>query len=170
MTLTSRVKLELSADLSSALDLTTASAPLKKIFQTLLAHGTTAGKADRIWHDERTLAASATEDLDLAGAALLDPFGAAVVFARIKALVVYAAPGNTNNVVIGAASSNPWATLLGTTHTLTLRPGTTLAVFAGPADATGYAVTAGTGDLLKVANSAAGTGVTYQMAVLGCSA
>ena len=33
--------------------------------------------------------------------------------------------------------------------------------------AAGYAVTAGTGDILKVANSGAGTGVTYDIVIVG---
>lgn len=33
--------------------------------------------------------------------------------------------------------------------------------------ATGYAVTAGTADQLKVANSGAGTGVTYDIVIVG---
>jgi len=40
---------------------------------------------------------------------------------------------------------------------------------AGAADATTYAVTAGTGDLLKVANSAGGTSVTYDIVIIGSS-
>lgn len=134
-----------------------------------LRTGTAAGQADKLWFDERTLAASATEDLDLAGV-LVDEFGATVTLARIKGLVVAAAAGNTNNVVVGAAAANPWAALLGATGTVTVRPGACVAACVSEGDATGYAVTAGTGDLLKVANSAGGTSVTYQIIVIGASA
>lgn len=134
-----------------------------------LASGTAAGQADRVWSDTRTLAASANEDLDLAGA-LADAFAVAAVFVRVKGIYIAAAAANTNNVVIGAAASNPWATLLSATGTVTLRPGAALLVVAGSADATGYAVTAGTGDLLRITNSAAGTSVTYDIVVIGASA
>ncbi|MGW1661056.1 hypothetical protein [Streptomyces microflavus] len=156
-------------ELSAALDLGTSKAPQALSRSVSLGSGTGAGKADRIWSDRRTLAASGTEDLDLAGV-LLDAFGAAVTFARIKGLVIAAAAGNTNNVIVGAASSNPWATLLGATHTLTVRPGGFVAVGTGVADATGYAVTASTGDLLKIANSSSGTAVTYDIHIIGASA
>jgi hypothetical protein len=43
-------------------------------------------------------------------------------------------------------------------------------IAVGTADATAYAVTATTADLLKVANSSSGTGVTYDIAVIGTSA
>lgn len=157
------------AELTSALDLGSGRASQSLSRSMSLGSGTGAGKADRVFSDRRTLAASATEDLDLAGV-LLDAFGATITFARIKGLVVAAAAGNSNNVVIGAASSNPWATLLGATHTLTLRPGAFVAVGTGVADATGYAVTASTGDLLKVANSGGSTSVTYDIHIIGASA
>jgi hypothetical protein len=41
---------------------------------------------------------------------------------------------------------------------------------AGVADAIGWGVTAGTGDLLKVANSAGSTSVNYDIVVIGNSA
>ena len=154
---------------SASIDLGTSRAPQSLSRSMSLGSGTGAGKADRVLSDRRTLAASGTEDLDLAGV-LVDAFGAQITFARIKGLVIAAAAGNTNNVVIGNATSNAWATLLGATHTLTLRPGAFVAVGTGVADATGYAVTAGTGDLLKVANSGAGTSVTYDVHIIGASA
>ncbi|MFJ6578373.1 hypothetical protein ACIQMY_20680 [Streptomyces sp. NPDC091368] len=157
------------AELTQALDLGTGRAPQALSRSMALASGTAAGQGDRVWSDRRTLAASATEDLDLAGV-LLDAFGTAITFARIKGIVIAAAAGNTNNVVVGAAAANPWATLLSATGTVTLRPGAFLAVGTGAADATGYAVTAGTADLLKVANSAAGTAVTYDVHIIGASA
>jgi hypothetical protein len=158
-----------SATLTSALDLGTASAPQALSRSMSLLTGTAAGQADRVFSDRRTLAASGTEDLDLAGT-LLDAYGAAITFARIKGLIIAAAAGNANNVVVGAAASAPWTTLLGATHTITLRPGAFVAVGTGTADATGYAVTATTADLLKVANSGAGTSVTYDIHIIGASA
>ncbi|MEV2249402.1 hypothetical protein AB0I94_02395 [Streptomyces sp. NPDC050147] len=154
---------------TKALDLTTTSDPLIFRRAVSLLNGTTAGKADRVFHDRRTLAASATEDLDLAGA-LTDAFGASLTFVRIKGLFISAAVPNTNNVVIGAAGANPWATLLNTTGTVALRPGASLGVMAGDQDPTAYTVTAGTGDQLKVTNSGAGTPVTYDVIVIGASA
>ncbi|MFD3574770.1 hypothetical protein [Streptomyces sp. NPDC058644] len=153
---------------TKALDLTTVADPLMFRRAVNLTDGTTAGKADKVFHDRRTLAASASEDLDLAGV-LLDAFGAALTFVRIKGLFISAAAANSNNVVVGAAT-NAWATLLSATGTLTLRPGASVGAMAGPADATAYAVTAGTADLLKVANSGAGSTVTYDVVIVGASA
>lgn len=156
-------------ELTTALDLGTGKAAQPLSRQMALTTGTGAGKADRLFSDRRTLAASGTEDLDLAGT-LLDAFGAAITFARIKGLVIAAAAANTNNVVVGAAASNPWATLLSATGTVTLRPGAFIAIGTGVADATAYAVTATTAELLKIANSGAGTPVTYDIHIIGASA
>jgi hypothetical protein len=170
MPLTSRLSIAASAVQTATLDLGTAQAQLSKAYTVDLADGTAAGRADRVFHDTRTLAASATEDLDLAGV-LTDALGGALTFVRIKALIVSAAAGNTNNVLVGGAASNGFISWVGgAAHTVTVRPGATLALIAGAADATGYAVTAGTADLLRIANSGAGSTVTYDVAIIGCSA
>ncbi len=170
MPLTSRLSIAASAIQTATLDLGTASAQLAKAYTVDLANGTAAGQADRTFHDQRTLAASANEDLDLAGV-LTDAFGATLTFARVKALIVAASASNSNNVIVGGAASNQFLSWVGAgTHTVTLRPGAVLALVAGSADTTGYAVTAATGDLLRIANSGAGSTVTYDIAVVGCSA
>jgi hypothetical protein len=140
---------------------------VQQIDETLSAsfdNGVGANQANVLFADTRTLGASATEDLDLTGS-LSDVFGASLVNARIKGIRISAAPGNTNNVVVGAAGSNPWATLLNATGTLTLPPGAVITAWVPTA--AGWAVTAATGDLLKFANSAGGTGVTYTIEVIG---
>ncbi|TCO64951.1 hypothetical protein [Actinocrispum wychmicini] len=170
MPLISSISLAVNAELTTAADLKAipkCTLAYSKLAE--LATGTGVGQADKLWFDQRTLAAGANEDLDLAGV-LADIYGQAVTFARIKALVVAAVVANTNNVVIGAAASNQWATLLGTTGTVTLRPGAFFAAVAGSTDATGYAVTAGTGDLLRVTNSAGGSTVDYEITIIGASA
>ena len=169
MTLKSSLSVSAAATLSGTADLANISSPLNFSKSVSLGSGTGAGKADRLFTDTRSLAASATEDLDLSGA-LLDVLGGPAVFARIKGLIIYAHDDNVNNVVVGAAASNQWATLLNTTGTITLRPGATAAFMAGKADATVWAVTAATGDLLKIANSGAGSAVNYDIVILGNSA
>ncbi|HET6356092.1 hypothetical protein [Streptomyces sp.] len=169
MALTSDFSMSASGLYTKTADLETPSAELSWRRTVHLDSGTGAGKADLRFTDTRTLAASATEDLDLAGS-LLDAFGAALTFVRVKGIFISAAAANTNNVVIGAAAANPWIGLLNATGTITLRPGASVSATSGVADATCMAVTAGTGDLLKVANSAAGTSVTYDIVIVGASA
>ena len=169
MSLTSRISLAASASQTATLDLGSALAQLSKSYTVDLADGTSAGQANRIFHDTRTLAASASEDIDLAGV-LTDAFGAVLTFARVKGLIVAAAAANTNNVIVGGASATQFVSWNGgATHTVTVRPGAVFALFAGSADATGYVTAAGSTDLLKIANSSSGTSVTYDIVVIGCS-
>jgi hypothetical protein len=51
---------------------------------------------------------------------------------------------------------------------VTLKPGAVFLVAATSANP--YVVTGGSADLLKVANSGAGTGVTYDICVIGATA
>lgn len=169
MTLTSTLSLSATGSQSNTIDLGSSAAKRSISASVALTSGTGAGQADLLFADTRTLAASATEDLDLAGA-LADAFGTAQVFARVKALVVQADSGNTNNVQVTRPSSNGWPVFMAAGDGVALRPGETLALISGAADAIGHVVTAATGDLLTITNSAGTTGVTYSIAVFGCSA
>jgi len=131
-----------------------------------LVSGTGNGQADLIFSDTRTLAASATEDLDLAGG-VTDPNGVTLTFAKVKAIYVKAAAANSNNVVVGAATNPFVGPLGGTTPTISIKPGQMMLVTATDV---GWTVTASTADCLKVANSSSGTGVTYDIIIIGTSA
>lgn len=170
MTLITDFSLRLLATLTKDLDLNPdPSYPLDYNARVQLTSGTGAGNADVMFSDTRTITASSSEDLDLVGS-LADAFGTTFSPARVKALVVKAAAANTNNVVVGGASATQWAALLGTTGTVTLRPGALFCAVAGVADATGYVCAAGATDLLKIANSSSGSSVTYDVIVIGASA
>ncbi len=175
MPLTSQLAVQLTATQTGSvaapdlglLSQVTHQVPLSNVVD--LVSGTGAGAADVLYSDTGTLAASANTDLDLSGA-LANAIGGTSVFARVKGLYIAASAANTNNVVVGAAATNAWATLLNAAGTVTLRPGEFMLIACGAADATGHTVTAGTGDLLRIANSGAGTSVTYSIAIIGCSA
>jgi hypothetical protein len=172
MPLSSKISLAVTGQQTSVLDLGTAAFPLALAWSTILASGVGAGQADRLFTDTRTIAASGTDDIDLAGdATFKDAFGVAMSFVKVKGLFIRAAAANANNVVVGAAATNGFIAWVGAaTHTLTVRPGAVLALFAGSSDTVGYAVTAATADILRVANGGAGTSVTYDIAILGTSA
>lgn len=167
MTLSTKIDVRLGADLVTALDLGGASAPLDLRKVITMATGTGTGLADQIWHDDRQIAASGTDDLDLSGA-LTNALGASVAFARIKALLVLAADANTNNVLVGGAASAQFINWVSdATDKVVVAPGGLLLLVAPKA---GYVVTATTGDLLRIANSAGGTVVNYKIALIGATA
>lgn len=167
MGLVSSLVLTAKGTYTSALDLSTATDPLSFVKTISLANGSGASQADLMWHDQRTLAASTAEDLDIDGGGLTDAFGAAVAFDLIKALYIYAATGNTNNVQVGG-DANSVPIFGATADFISIPPGGFFAITAP--DATGIAVTAGTGDIIQVENSAGGTSVTYDIVIIGVSA
>jgi hypothetical protein len=169
MALTTKLTVGVAAKQTTTADFGTPEASLVKNYAISLASGTGAGQADKIFTDTRTLGASATEDLDLAGS-LTDVFGAATTFAKVKAIVVGAASGNTNNVNVTRPASNGVPLFLAAGDGVAVRPGGVVAVLCGSADTNGYAVTAGTGDLITITNSGGTTGVTYDIAIVGTSA
>lgn len=137
-----------------------------------LLSGTSAGQADLVFVDERTVSSASNDDIDLAGV-LTSALGGTITFVEIVAILVINKPksgvANTTNLTIGIGS-NPFLGFLGgTTPTLgPIRPGGVV-LLACPADVGIGTVTAGTGDILRVANSS-GAAATYQIAILGRSA
>ena len=166
MALDTRIALSVQANLTNIIDLATASVPLNLLADVVLANGTGSGQADKIWWDTRTVGASATDSLDLAGS-LTDPLGAAFTPAKLKAIVVKAYSANTNNVVVTRPAANgvPWASAAG--DAVPVGPG---GVFDLAFPGAGITVTAGTGDLIDIVNSAGGTAVTYDIVLIGTSA
>jgi len=167
MPLTSTVNFSINGIQSNALDLGTAALPFSLSSNFSLTSGTASGQADRVFTDTRTLGASATEDLDLAGV-LLDAFGAAITFVKVKGIFIKAAAANTNNVNVSRPAGATGVPLfLAISDGFFLPPGFTFAWF-GPG--TGVTVTPSTGDLITLTNSAGGTGVTYDVVIIGTSA
>ncbi len=134
------------------------------------ANGTGANQADKRWSSAgRSLAGTTAEALDLAGS-LLDYRGNVITFARIRGIAIFnnAAIGAANLIQVGGQATNQFINwVANSSDIVNVRPQGLLLLIAP--DATAYAVTAGTGDLLRVANSEVGT-ITYDIALLGASA
>ena len=134
-----------------------------------LLGGTGAGQADTVYQATRTIAASSTDTLDLNGV-LTDAFGGTVAFLHVKAIVLLAASGNTNDVTIAPGASNAFnGPFSGTTPAVAVSPGEMFLITQGSGSAVGWTVVAATGDQLKLANSGAGTSVTYTLFLIGTS-
>lgn len=159
-----RIEVTIAAKLTGAADLGNPVAPVSVDKIIDIAPGTDAlGKADILWADTRTLAASATENLDLAGA-IAGLLGSTITAAEVTAIYIEADAGNTNDVLFFGAASNAFNGLLsGTTPKLAVGPGDCVL----HTNRKGVAVTAGTGDILLVGNGGAGTGVTYTIVIFG---
>lgn len=166
-TLTTSVTAQITTAYKNLLDLSTPVDNLDKKVLIRLASGTGANSGDLQFHDQRTLSASATEDLDLAGG-LTDAYGATLTFVELRAVMVFAAAANTNNVNVQRASSNGVPLFLAASDGVPVPPGGVF-LWSCPADGK-VSVTAGTGDLLTITNSAGSTSVTYDVVIIGTSA
>jgi hypothetical protein len=166
MTLTSTIAASITGTEAAAHDLDTASAPFALRYSQALATGTGSLQADVVWSDTRTVALSSTENLDLAGV-LTSSLGVTATFVKVKGIMITALSANTNDVVVGGATSFAFPLFGDVTDTIAVRPA---GLFAWAAPKVGITATAGTGDILKITNSGAGTGVTYSIVIVGTSA
>lgn len=157
------VRVLMQAKSLSALDLSTPEDNLRVTFQTDFTNGTGANQANRAWHDTRTLTTGANEDLDFAGG-VTDAFGNAVTFAAIKAIYVFAKTANTTNLTISRPANGLVLFAASGDALAVLKPGG-MFLYTDPS-AAGLTVTASTGDLLNIANSA-GASASYDIVVIG---
>jgi hypothetical protein len=149
---------------SNTKDLSVTKDDLMLSAQEQFTPGTGNNQLDKLFHDVRTLAGGANESLDLAGS-LVDSFGGTITFAKIKALLIRNL-SITQTLIIGNGT-NPFLSWVGAAaHTVTIPPMGMLLLVAPLA---GFAVTADTGDILKIVNSATNP-CDYQIVLAGTSA
>lgn len=164
MSLKATLKASAVGTFAGANDLGDAVQTFAELFELAITDGTGANQANNVFSDERTIGASSSENLDLAGS-LVNALGATLTFTAIKAILIVADAGNTNNVVVGGAASNAFPLFGDPTDTIAVKPGGVFMIV--DPSAAGYTVTAGTGDLLKIANSSSGSAVTYRVIIIG---
>ena len=132
-----------------------------------VASGTGDSQANLLFRDQRTLALSTSENLDLTGV-LIDSYGTTLTFVDVKMLYVFAAATNGGNIIVGGAAS---AAFLGpfadATDKMKLPAGAWLK-WVAPID--GYAVTATTADILKIENDDGAAAGVYDIVIVGTNA
>lgn len=164
MGLSAKIAAAISYRLTSQPDLGSAEAKFDGHAALDWANGTGDNQASKVHMDSKSIAASSSEDLDLSGT-LTDPLGATVAFSTIKAILIKAKASNVNNVVVGGAAATQFVGPFGAaTHTIAVPPG---GQFLISAPKTGWTVTGGSADLLKLANSGAGSAVAFDIIVVG---
>lgn len=161
------VNLYINAALSNPIDLVTGAGSLEYTKKYQWTNGTTVDKADRVFSDTRTVSASGTDPLDLAGS-LTDLYGNTLTFVELRLLYVSASSSNTNNVRLNRPASNGVPLFLAASDGIDIPPGGEF-LWACPADGK-VTVTAATGDIINIDNSSSGTSVTYDVIIIGASA
>jgi hypothetical protein len=139
----------------------------------LLAAGIAAGQGDRVWGDIVTAGSTATVAHDLAtGGNLTDPFGAPVVFVKLRAIVMVASGlagvANTTTLELrrpATAIGVPFLTLVNA-GIMPISAGGMI-VISDPL--AGVGVVAASADIIHVVNTA-GANAGYQMIFVGTSA
>lgn len=135
-----------------------------------LTNGTSTGQADKAWFGDRTLAASATENYDLAGT-LTDIFGNALTFVKVKYIAVKVTT-TTDGVDLSlgpvtAGNGFGIGTFWNAAADKSIVPA---GGFIEMYDPNGAAVTAATADLLTAINRSGSTGIAFKILIIGTSA
>jgi hypothetical protein len=135
---------------------------LDKTLTTTLVDGTTTGKAQEVYYDERTLTTTAGEDLDLE---LMSGAFGDIVFAKIKLLVINVLTATSGyRLEIGGAASEAWEQFVKTTGDIVKADaGGCVVLYNSPVDG---GTVDGTHHNLKVYNPSGGS-VTYQIWIVG---
>lgn len=136
--------------------------PLALSKQVALADGVGANQANTLFDDIVTIADGGTQSLDLTGV-LKDAFGDNFDAVKIKAIYIESVDANTTVVTVGNDAA-AFVFLGAAAHTVALGPGDFFCMTRR--GATGLAVVAGTGDVIKLAN-AAGAIANVRVVILG---
>lgn len=164
--LTSRVLVDVGGSLTGTAGLVTPTATIATRKEISFASGVAANQADSIYHQTASIASGGTLSLDVKGS-LTDVFGTAFTPAKLKAVYIHScgAAGTTTTCPGVTTANTTNLTLFGDTNavpilntaatTSTLQPGGIFLVVQPPL--AGIAVTAGTGDIIKIVNAAGAT-------------
>ncbi len=170
-TLSTDVKASLAWLFQDQLDLSTVADTARLEYSRSLADGTGADQADKVWHDQRTVAASSNDDLDLTNLTSTI-FGSTVTinFVKIKAiLLINTSTTSGDELRLGGAGA------VGNAFAAPFNGDQDAVVYVG-ADSSlllsiisvGWTVTGGTADILRI-NNPTGNAITYRIAIVGTS-
>lgn len=160
-----------------SLDLSTPESKVSQAKNFSTTFGTGLGKADQLFHDRRIVAASTSDDLDLAGV-LTNAFGGTITFASIKAIVLYNRSDETwgahsvatdATIAVGGAAANEFQGPMEAAGDAIVVPAGGLFVITKPETA-GWPVTADTGDILRIENLDGTDEAMYDIFLIGESA
>ncbi len=160
--MTGKVFAKIRATGLKALDLNTLRDPVDTSFSTSITFGTAANQVDLMWHDERSLNASANEELDMN--VLAGPHGS-ISFDKIKFMMIKNVSTTAAILLLGNATGTQFLGPLGAAaHTHALNAGDY--VLWANANV-GFDSSAGQNDF-KILETAALAAV-YQIVILGLS-
>jgi hypothetical protein len=131
-----------------------------------LTNGVAIDQADIAYVAERSVVSGTPDVLDLIGGGLIGIDGAAFAPVKIVTAVIYNTSAVAAEILTAFGGANGFNTLLGGTTGMKVGPGGF--IVNHNQSLAGWAVTAGTGDLLPI-SAASGT-ITYRIGLIGRSA
>ncbi len=129
--------------------------------------GTGTGQVDTAYAQSFSLAASASETLGLNGGGLTDPFGEAVNFLHVKALILKVNAGGGGVIFGNPASAGAPLFFGAVTQTVEVDPGEVFAITKG--SGAGWPITASTAMNVKLLNTSASLAASGTLILLGTS-
>lgn len=170
MALTGNIKAIINLTLTKAFDVDdghSAQDALQINRNLTITDGAGLAAANLLFHDKRTIAAAANDDIDLAGS-LADAFGDTITSARVK-LIYVRNRSSTVSLNVGGSPANPFISwLIATGDGVVIRPTGWLMLNAF--DATGYTLTGGASDVLRIThNNEASASADYDIVIAAAS-
>lgn len=164
MTLQSLISVRASLAEAIAQDLGAKNQLIEKSKVLTMLDGTGLGQASKVWQDSGSQIQSVNTDLDTVGTGLTGAFGT-VSFTALKGIILIAGDLNPGNLIIGNVTNGIVAPFGAATHSQAVAPG---GIFMNiNPSAAGFAVTAGTADLLRIASAATVGTYTYDLILIG---
>jgi|15BtaG_2_1085339.scaffolds.fasta_scaffold00546_8 hypothetical protein len=118
------------------------------LYQATHTSGTGANKMNQLWHGTVTIAASATNTIDITGG-ITNSFGTVLTMSKVRMVFFEAGSANVDTVTIGGGASAFSSIFADSSDAFVLRPDG--AIFISGTDATAYA--AGSGNIQFVNNN-----------------
>ena len=160
-TTTGAATAKISAAWAKALEVGSAASSPTLTQQTTFANGTGAGNIENVISKVGSIVASGLANLDLAGVEA-DPGGDLVTFTKVKAFLVKNTSASGDGISVGGTFI---AWKLAANDEVVVPPGGCFMMTAP--SAAGFAVTAGSADIMTLANLDVAIAQTYEVIVLG---
>jgi hypothetical protein len=165
-TLSTQISSSLVWLFQDTLGLTTIADASRLEFDAQLADGAGDGQANMVWHDLRTIAATATDDLTLSGLPQTN-FGSSVTISLVSVkalLIVNASTTPGDDLLVGAAATAAWSAPFGASTDRVRLPADSCLMLVNQLG--GWPVAVGTADTLRIANPGSDA-VDYKIVVVG---
>lgn len=162
-----------------ALDQSTTKDEDQTKYEKSLTFGTGENQADQMWHDRREITPStSTDDLDLVGG-LTNAFGETVNFVKIKRLIIVNLGEDDGlggfietdgeHLLLGNGGANSFNDLFDGVDASEIKVGSG-DVFVISKKLTGFTVTAGSADILRINHGGGSKDITFDITIIGTTA